>query len=50
VAEDFRRLCSVNYQNLDLQFYTAGSKSFGLTPFIFRMGSRFEATGGAFTG
>lgn len=47
---EFRRLCSVNYQNLDLQFHASGSKSFGLTAPGFRMGCGFEATGGAYTG
>jgi hypothetical protein len=47
---EFRRLCCVNYQNLDLQFHASGSKSFGLTAPSFRMGCGFEATGGSFAG
>jgi hypothetical protein len=47
---EFRRLCSVNYQNLDLQFHASGSKAFGLIAPGFRMGCGFEATGGTYTG
>jgi hypothetical protein len=37
---EFRRLCSVNYQNLDLQFHASGSMSFGLTASAWAAGLR----------
>jgi len=45
-----RRVCSMNYQNLDLQFHIDGSQSFGAAGPAFRMGCGFEDMGPSYKG